>query len=114
MSIGNRFWDRICDKDIGGCEKIFDSSAVVTVVRGKKHLCKPCAGIALAKHLKLKRWNKMEKKKQISRTEILRQVILAIKELDVASVEVREIINKAAQHRIQNAQTILREIRDNI
>lgn len=37
-------YKRKCDKDIGGCGKVIDISETVSVVRGKFHLCKKCAG----------------------------------------------------------------------
>jgi hypothetical protein len=48
MSIVSLF-KRKCDKEIGGCgKKNVDKDRVISVIKGKKHLCITCAGGQLA------------------------------------------------------------------
>lgn len=48
--LGNSTYKRVCDR----CKGIFDIDGTVTVIKGTTHYCKTCAGIIIAKHLKVK------------------------------------------------------------
>lgn len=44
-------YKRICNVEIGGCDKKIDIDDTVSVKRGELHLCKPCAGKILYKYI---------------------------------------------------------------
>ena len=51
MSKTDKAMIKKCDPEIGGCSKETQQSNMVTIIRGRYHLCPKCAGEILFKHL---------------------------------------------------------------